>query len=429
MDFDIRELTIERLGGRGEGVARGPSGPVYVPYALPGERVRAYVERERARVTEIIVPSPDRIPAFCPHFGTCGGCAIQNLAAEPYAAWKRGLVVTALEQAKVVADVAPLVDAHGEGRRRATFHARFSTDAAGRWNIEVGFMQARAHNIIDIDQCPILAPSMVEAAAAARAVAEALSGVGKPLDILVNATLEGLDIDLRGAGPLEPQLRRKLAGLAERIDLARLANHGDLILERRPPRLLMGRAYVRPPAGAFLQATDAGEAALVSLVSEAVGPAKKVADLFSGVGTFALRLGEGREVLGIDGEAASIAALRRAAGETPGLQGVHGEVRDLYRRPLAGDELARWDAVVFDPPRAGAEAQARALGASAVPKVVAVSCSAGTFARDAKILVAAGYALDKVTPVDQFRHAPHVEIVGVFSRPKVKAGRRGRLLG
>ena len=265
MDFDIRELTIERLGGRGEGVARGPSGPVYVPYALPGERVRAYVERERARVTEIIVPSPDRIPAFCPHFGTCGGCAIQNLAAEPYAAWKRGLVVTALEQAKVVADVAPLVDAHGEGRRRATFHARFSTDAAGRWNIEVGFMQARAHNIIDIDQCPILAPSMVEAAAAARAVAEALSGVGKPLDILVNATLEGLDID--------------------------------------------------------------------------------------------------------------------------------------------------------------------PLGASAVPKVVAVSCSAGTFARDAKILVAAGYALDKVTPVDQFRHAPHVEIVGVFSRPKVKAGRRGRLLG
>ena len=429
MSFDIRELTIERLGGRGEGVARGPSGPIFVPYALPGERVRAYVDGDRARMTEVIAPSPDRVPAFCPYFGTCGGCAVQTLAAEPYAVWKRGLVVTALEQARVKGEVGPLLDAHGEGRRRATFHARLTTNAAGRREVEVGFMQARAHSIVDIAQCPVLAPSMASAVAAARAVSEALSGLNKPLDILLTATLEGLDLDLRGAGPLEAPLRQKLVGLAERIDLARLSNHGDILIERRPPRLLMGRAYVRPPAGAFLQATEAGEETLARLVIEAVGPAKKVADLFCGVGTFALRLGEGREVLAIDGEAGSIGALRRAAGETPGLQGIHAETRDLYRRPLAGDELARWEAVVFYPPRAGAEAQARALAASAVPKVVAVSCSAGTFARDAKILVDAGYGLDKVTPVDQFRHAPHVEIVGVFSRQKTKAARRGRLLG
>ena len=434
MDLSIQELAIERLGGRGEGVAATSRGAVYVPYALPGEAVRAYVDGERGRLTEIITPSPDRIEAFCQYFTICGGCAVQTLSAAPYQAWKRNLVVTALRQAGVAAEVGELVDAHGAGRRRATFHVRVEANAAGRRRIDVGFMQARAHTIVDLQECPILAPSMDKALPGARLLAETLAHLDKPLDLLVTATLEGLDIDIRGAGAIDDQMRQKLLQLAEKLDLARLSNHGDIIIERRPPRLQMGRASLRLPPGAFLQATEAGEQTLADLVTKAVGRVKKVADLFCGVGTFALRLAETSEVLAIDSERHAIAALTRAAGEVQGLRKITAVVRDLTKRPVVASDLGNVDlsgceAVVFDPPRAGAEPQARAIAATAIPKVVAVSCSAGTFARDAKILIEGGYRVDSITPVDQFRHAPHVEIVGVFSKPVIKATKRRGLLG
>lgn len=421
-------LTIERLGQRGEGIARGENGLLFVPYTVPGDVIAAEVDGERARLGEVLTPGPDRIAAFCPHFTICGGCAVQTLAAPAYQDWKRGLVVAALEHARVTADVGALVDAHGEGRRRATFHARFTRHGSGRMDAIVGFMQARQHTIIEIDDCPILAPSMRNALSVARGIAMELAEVGKPLDILVTATIEGLDVDFRGSGPLEPALRQRLVEAAARLDLSRLSNHGDVIIERRIPLLQMGAARVSPPPGAFLQATEAGEEALGRLVLEAVGKARKVADLFAGVGTFTLRLAAGAEVLALESDAASVQALARAA-HMPGLRTVNAQARDLFRRPLAGVELEPFEAVVFDPPRAGAEVQAKALAASNVPTVVGVSCSAQTFARDAKILVDGGYALESVAPVDQFRHSPHVEIVGVFRKQAPKGRKRGRLLG
>lgn len=418
-------LTIERLGQRGEGVARSGGDLVFVPYALPGETVLAEVDRGQGRLVEIVTPSPERVPAFCRYFMSCGGCAVQTLAAPAYSEWKRGLVVHALAQAGVVAEVGPLIDAHGDGRRRATFHARM---VRGEARAETGFMRARAHEIIEIEDCPLLAPSMAGALAAARGLAAALVAMGRPLDIVVTATRTGLDVDLRGTGALAADARQALIGVAERFDLARLANHGEIIIERRTPLLTMGRAEVAPSPGAFLQATTAGEEQLAALVATALGPARRIVDLFAGIGTFALRLAQSAEVHAVDSDAAALAALDRAARNAATLRSVTVERRDLFRRPLASDELKRFDAAVFDPPRAGAEIQARALAAANLATLVAVSCNAQSFAHDAGLLVAAGYRLENVTPIDQFRHSQHIEIAGVFRRAVIR-GRSRRLLG
>ena len=419
-------LLIERLGQRGEGIAQSEHGQVYVPYAVPGDVLIADVDGERGTLGEIVRPGPDRIAPFCPHFGACGGCAVQTLAQPAYAEWKRSLVTSALRHARLDTDVEPLIDAHGAGRRRATFHARFDRSTLETKTI-VGYMRARSHDIVEIDHCPILSPDLSSAVPAARRIARTLAHLGKPLDIVFTATTEGLDVDLHGPGKLDETSRQKLIADAHTLDLARLSNHGDVLIERRPPMLRMGAASVTPPPGAFLQATVAGEETLARLVLEAVGNAKRVADLFAGVGTFALRLTDKRDVFAAENDAGALGALARAS-HSPGLRAVKTEVRDLFRRPLTAAELEAFQAVVFDPPRSGAEAQATTLAAAKVSTVVAVSCSAQTFARDAAILVAGGYVVERITPVDQFRHSPHVEIVGVF-RKAGASKKRARLLG
>lgn len=424
------ELTITRLGQRGEGLARHEGAVLGVPYALPGETVRVEIDGERARLVDVLQASPDRLPSFCRYFTNCGGCAVQTLAWPAYADWKRSLVLDALARAHIETEVAPLVDAHGAGRRRVTYHSRVVDTGAGRKRLDLGFMQARAHKIITIDECPILDPAMKGSVEAARDTATVLIPLDKPLDIVVTATLEGLDVDVRGAGPLSFDYRQALITIAQRHDLARISNHGDTIIERRPPTLHMGRCVVVLPPGGFLQATQAGEDALAALVVEAMRGTKRVADLFAGSGTFALRLAETAEVHALEGDPAAMLALARGAGGAIGLRMVRTESRDLFVRPLIGGELTRLDGLVFDPPRAGAEAQSRELATSEVPLVVAVSCNLQSFTRDARILIDGGYVLEKVTPVDQFRHSAHVELVAVFRRPApVLTKRRGRLLG
>jgi 23S rRNA (uracil1939-C5)-methyltransferase len=415
-------LQIERLGARGEGVAIGPDGAVFVPYALAGEAIVAEVDSARGKLVEVRTPSPDRVPPFCRYFACCGGCAVQTLAFGPYAQWKKGLLTEALRLAGLPASVEELVDAHGEGRRRATFHAR--TDGAG--GAVCGFMEARSHAIVEIDECPVLAPALREAPAVARALAKTLAASGKPLDILVTATDSGLDVDLKGHGALNDDEKQRLVRFALRHDLARLTNHGAIVALQRPPLVAMGKAMVAIPPGAFLQATVAGEAALAAEVSSRLQGASRIADLFAGVGTFSLRLAEYAPVHAVDSDAAALAALARAVGGA-GLRPIGIETRDLFRRPLSAAELARFDGLVFDPPRAGAELQTRAIAKSSIPLVVAVSCNAQTFARDAAILCAGGYALERVLPFDQFRHSPHIEIVAAFR--KIAKPRARRLLG
>lgn len=410
----VERLAIARLGHRGDGIADATEGPIYVSYTLPGETVEVEPwpgHPDRRQLLRVDAPSPERIAPICPHFGTCGGCALQHWSLPRYRDWKRDLVVTALRQAGLDVAVGDLIDAHGEGRRRAIFHARRGTKDV----LHVGFAAFRARHIVAIDRCPILAPGLDGALDAAWAIAEALDPTGKPLDIQATATDGGLDIDVRGSGPLDPRHMVALARLADRHRLARLTRHGELVARRAAPTVRMGRAAVELPPGAFLQATAEGEATLARLVASHVGEAKWIADLFAGIGPFALRLAERARITAADTDDAAIAALRQGA-KTPGLKPIEAERRDLFRRPFLASELARIDAVVFDPPRQGAEAQARELAASKVPVIVAVSCHAATFARDAKILVAGGYRLTAVTPVDQFRYAAHVEIAARFER-------------
>jgi 23S rRNA (uracil1939-C5)-methyltransferase len=321
-------------------------------------------------------------------------------------------VVTQLRRAGIAATVGAIIDAHGEGRRRAVLHACTATHDI----LEVGYAALYAHRIIPIDRCPILAPGLAGAIDAAWAIAETLKPAAKPLDIQATATDAGIDVDVRGSGPLTPQLTAALARVAETHRLARITRHGELITQRAIPAIRIGRAAVALPPGAFLQATTLGEETLARLVLEYAGTVRAVADLFAGVGPFALRLAERARVIAADSDEGAIGALRRAAGAIGGLKPVTAERRDLFRRPFVAQELAGLDVVVFDPPRQGAEAQARELARSRVPVIVAVSCSAATFARDVKILIDGGYRLDDVTPVDQFRYSAHVEIVARLAR-------------
>lgn len=408
-------LTVDHLGQRGDGIARMASGSVFVPYALPGETVRAVVDGERGQLVEILAPSGSRIAAICPLFTRCGGCAAQHMAPDLYREWKRRQVVTALERAGVAAPVGALIDAHGAGRRRVTFHARRQGEA-----MVVGFMAARSHELIEVEACPVLVPGLDRAPAVAQMLANRMGGAGKPLDIQLTASEAGLDVDLRGHGPPGDKLRLALTQLAERLDLARLSNHGEIVVERRPPLQQMGKALVAPPPGGFLQATALGEETLAGLVMAALPKGKRAADLFAGCGPFSFRMAERMQVLAVESDKAAMLALAKAFGATPGLKPIATETRDLFRRPLLEHELNGFDVVVLDPPRAGAEAQVKRLAASKVRDVIYVSCDVGSFARDAATLVAGGYALEAVTPVDQFRYSAHVELVGVFRR-----GRKG----
>jgi 23S rRNA (uracil1939-C5)-methyltransferase len=412
----VERLVIDRVGHFGDGVALVDGESVYVPYTLGGETVEVAPvpghHPDRRRLLAVERASPERIIPFCKHFGVCGGCAIQHWESSHYSAWKRNLVVETLTRAKLACDVDPLIDAHGLGRRRITLHARMGTHEV----LKVGFAAANSHDIIPIDRCPILDPGLSGAIEAAWALAEPLIAVGKPLDIQITATDNGLDVDIRGSGPLPAKMIATLSRVAEQHRLARLTRHGELVLMRHPPTVAIGTARVTLPPGSFLQATIAGEETLAALVSERCKRAKHVADLFCGVGPFALRLAANSKISAFDSDPGAVAALQKAAASASGLKPVKAEARDLFRRPLMPQELRDLDAVVFDPPRQGAQAQAQQLAASKIPVVVAVSCNVATFARDARTLVDGGYRLEGVTPVDQFRYTPHVELVARFAR-------------
>ena len=392
--------TITSLGHKGEGIAEIEGRKLFVPLALPGEVVEIEAEGERGTLLRVVTPAPNRIMPFCPHFGACGGCQLQHMDRSSYEAFKIGLVETPLHFAGIDVKVSRLVDASGEGRRRATLHARREG---------AGYMRLRSHQVHDIDTCPILVPALAKAPDIARAVMQV---VGEA-DVSFTATLSGLDVAIRTE---KKQARAdRVAPLVSRFRLARLALNGEMVLQTQKPMVAMGRAQVELPIGSFLQATEAAENLLADYVLSAVGKAKTVADLFCGIGPFALRLAEQRPVFAADSDRAGIAALDKARRFARGLREVTAKARDLFRDPLTRFELP-YDAVVLDPPRAGAEAQVRELVASQVKTVVMVACDARTFARDAAILTAGGYAMSDLVAVDQFVQSTHVEIAATFRR-------------
>ncbi len=405
-------LTVERLGHHGDGIA---AGPVFVPRTLPGEVVEGEVDGGRMAHPKIVTPSPDRVAAPCPHYRTCGGCQLQHAADGFVAGWKMSVVRAALTAQGVEAEVAGIATSPARSRRRATLHGRRT-----KGGVIVGFHGRASGTLVAVPDCRVLSPAIMAAIPALEALTALAASRKFEVDLAVTDTASGLDVSVTGALPLTRETLPDAVALAEAHDLARLVWDGEVVAERRPPVHLIGARAVPLPPGAFLQATREGEAALLAAVTEAVGEARHVVDLFAGCGTFALPLSARAEVHAVEGEAALLAALDRGWRSAGGGRRVTTEARDLFRNPLRPDELARFDAAVIDPPRAGAAAQTEAVAASGLARVAAVSCNPVTFARDAKTLLAAGFRLDWVQVVDQFRWSPHVELAAAFRRGHIR---------
>lgn len=407
-----REVEIVRLGAQGDGVAEGPDGPVFVPFALPGERVAigASADGKHAELLEVLVPSPERTEPICPHFGVCGGCALQHLEEGVYLHWKREQVVQALRSRGLQAEVEPVRPVPPGSRRRATL-----TLGRNQQGLALGYRRARSHDLIDVQTCPVLSLRIVASLPKLKAALAPLLDRKREARVGVTETETGLDIVVEGLRPAEAALAR-LAGEAARLGAARITIDGESISPGAPPVVRFGPAEVRLPAGAFLQASAAAETVMTELVREGVGGAKRLADLFAGLGTFTFALAETATVDAFEADETALAALAEAVRHTPKLKPVRTVSRDLYRAPLGGKELDRYDAVVFDPPRTGAAAQAQALAKSKVKKLVAVSCNPGTLARDLRLLVDGGYRLTRVVPVDQFLFSAHIEILAHLER-------------
>lgn len=418
MAAQVAEFQVESLGARGDGVCHDGKGTVYIPYGAPGDRLEATITGQRgaarvARLDRVLAPGPDRVTPPCPHFGLCGGCAVQHLNDRAYGRWKLDILRHALNRRGLEdVPIGEMIVIPPASRRRARFSARHR-----RKGIQLGFNAPGSHDIVDVRSCQILLPDIVNALDDIRELLSDLLPRGGTADVQVTATETGLDVWLVVDIPHGAQTDMRLAEFAQTADLSRLSTgrQPDVVMVRRAPRVTFDGVAVTPPPDGFLQASLAGERALTELVRRGVGRAGKVADLFAGIGTFSFPLGNGADVLAVEGQVEQAQALTK--GRNAARRGrIEVQVRDLERRPLSVAELRPFEAVVFDPPRAGARNQAAALAASAVPVVVAVSCNPATFARDALALVEGGYRLIWLVPVDQFPWSRHLELVACFER-------------
>ena len=414
-----REVMIARLGARGDGIAEVGGRQVYVPYALPGERVLVAGSGARVELRGVVSASADRAAAVCRHFTVCGGCATQHIARGTERAWKTELVRVAFSQQGIDAPLLPMVSVEAGSRRRAVFAARRAGGGA-----VFGFHGPHDDTIIDLGECPVVAPGIASRLAVLRALVAPLLSRSGEARITVTEADNGIDVAVNEGKPqLSVDERAEISRLARAASIIRLCIDGMTVFEAAKPFIGFGRAKVELPPGVFVQAVPEAERRMTEMILAACGKAKRVADLFSGVGTFSFPLAAKAEVLAVDSDKAAIGALVEAARRTQGIKPVVAKVRDLFSEPLSTKELEGFDAVVFDPPRAGADAQARRIAGSKVAVVVAVSCAPGTMARDVATLIAGGYELESVTPVDQFVFAAHVEGIAVLRRGRARRER------
>ncbi|KPQ18390.1 MAG: 23S rRNA (uracil1939-C5)-methyltransferase [Rhodobacteraceae bacterium HLUCCO18] len=400
----MTEIAITRLGHRGDGIGEGPDGrTIYAARTLPGEVIAGEIDGDRIETPAIVAPAAERVSAPCLHYRSCGGCALMHASDSFVADWKTQVIATALAAQGLDAAIRPIATSPPRSRRRATLAGRRTKKGA-----LVGFHARRSDTIVPITDCHVLAPVLMAAVPVLEDITRLGGSRAGVLSFAMTQTESGVDLRVTGGKPLDGPLRAALGGFAGHF--VRLTWEDEPIFAATSPLVRLGNAAVTPPPGAFLQATAHGEAALLSAVEEVTDGASRIADLFAGCGTFALPLARRAAVHAVEGEASLLAALDAGARHARGLKPVTTEMRDLFRRPMMVSELSAYDAVVIDPPRAGAEAQTRALAEARVPRIAAVSCNPVTFARDAAILTRAGYRLNWVQPVDQFRWSTHVEL-------------------
>jgi len=407
----MTEYRITRLGHQGDGIA---SGPVFVPMTLPGEVVTGTQNGDRLSEVRIVKPSADRVSPVCRHYKACGGCQVMHGSDAFVAEWKTDVVRAALAAQGIEAAFRPILTSPPRSRRRAAISVRRTKKGA-----LAGFHARASDTVIQIPDCQLLLPELLDALPLAEALAIAGASRKGELTVQVTHSHGGLDVLVTDGKPLDGPLRMALAAEVERFRLARLVWGDELVGQRQLPFQKFCQTRVVPPPGAFMQATAEGEAALLSAVTEAVAGATRIVDLFAGCGTFALPLAQDAEVHAVEGEADMLKALDQGWRQTSGTKRVSTETRDLFRRPLLPDELKGFDAAVIDPPRAGAEAQVHEIAKAGIGRVGFVSCNPVTFARDAKTLLSAGYRLEWVQVVDQFRWSTHVELAAAFTAPHI----------
>jgi 23S rRNA (uracil1939-C5)-methyltransferase len=419
---EISDLTPQFMGAQGDAVAVLDGKRVFVPFALPGERVRARLAPRsggdlQAAEMEILAPSPERFVPACRHFGLCGGCKLQHWAEPAYRAWKIDLVRQTLHQHGTdVPEKLASVFVPPATRRRAEFAA---LKQAGE--VLIGFHAARSDLIVDQLQCPILVPALEHLVPKLRSGLRDVLHQGQPADVLATVTLTGIDLLITAEEAAGTKQRGALARFAAEHGIVRIAWQArrgtpEPIVVQAPPQMRFGAVLVDLPMPSFLQPSAEGEAALKAAVLAMTGKAKRIVELFAGCGTFTFDLAGIGKVHAVEGSKPAVAALEHAAKRAQLGHRITTEVRDLERAPLTFQELKNVDAVVFDPPRAGAKAQAEMLAKSQVKRIVAVSCNPATFARDAGILIGGGYLLSALTIVDQFIWSPHVELVAEFRK-------------
>lgn len=395
---EVRSLTLHGLGQLEDGTL--------VERVLPGEDIELVDGAPR-----ILTPSADRVAAPCRHFKTCGGCRMQHASDAFVAEWKTGIVQKAMQARGLPFPFRVLHTSPAQSRRRARFGVRKTKSGA-----LIGFHGRASHVVVDAPDCQLVLPSLQAVRPALEALSRVASTRKSEVSITVTDSLNGVDVLVETDKPLDESLRINLTEIAGQHELARLVWGDEVIVTLAPPVQVFGSAKVAPPPGAFLQATRQGEAALSSAVVEAVGKSRRVVDLFAGCGTFSLPLAQTMDIHAVEGEGDLLAALDKGWRMADGLHRVSTERRDLFRRPLEPDELNRFDAAVIDPPRAGAEAQIATIAKSALGRVAMVSCNPVTFARDAETLIGAGFEIQWLDVVDQFRWSAHVELVALFTR-------------
>ncbi|WP_227269197.1 class I SAM-dependent RNA methyltransferase [Roseobacter weihaiensis] len=408
----MTEVTITRLGVQGDGIAEGP---VFVPRALPGEQVTGTLSGQTLTDVKILTPSDRRVHPPCVHYKSCGGCQLQHADDTFVAEWKLDVVRMALKAQGLAPEFRAIETSPATSRRRAGFAARRTKKAA-----MAGFHGRASDTIVPVPDCQLVDPDILRGLPVAEALAVVGASRKTPLSVMVTATQTGLDVAVTQGKPLDGPLRQQLAAICDQMGLARLTWGDEVVAMRAPPVLDFGVAEVAPPPGAFLQATAHGQRVLTDAVREIVAGAGRVIDLFAGCGTFALPLAQDAEVHAVEGEAAMLAALDAGWRHAQGLKRITTEARDLFRRPLMPDEMAKAQALVLDPPRAGAQAQVAELAKADVPRIAYVSCNPVSFARDASVLVSAGYDLGWIQVVDQFRWSSHVELVACLTKSHMR---------
>ena len=419
---DGRGATIEAIGAQGHGVALVGGRKVYIPFTLPGETISGLIAGAKGDASAIDSASPDRISPICKHFGVCGGCSLQHWREAPYAEWKADLVRSALAREGLAAPIEPLKHYPVASRRRATL-----TASKENGEVRLGFNAARSHDLVDLDECPIVLPQIASALPHVKAaLADTLPNRAEA-KVHLTAAENGIDCSIE-ASKLTAQRVSQLSQALSAAGIIRASwNGGIAFLKAAPFVFLAGGVKVMLPQGAFLQAVEACERDMAAFVGEALAEAKVarglVCDLFAGLGAFTFACAKHAAVTAFEENAETVAVLNEAAKGASGIKPVKAVRRDLFRNPVGPMELNAFSAAVADPPREGAEAQSRSLAASKIGLVVMLSCNPVTFARDAAILAAGGFSLTRLAVFDQFRFSPHVEIAAAFVRAGSKKGR------